>query len=367
MLRSCRSPLVMLALLTTLCAAQDPDATPLPDLGNTNTSVPKDGGKAVAAPPVELPGMRAHINGHAITTHDVLVEARVMMILAGTTEKELENPPEEKLNEALANAAREIVLSSEAERLGLKLTEYELDELMKQYFGSVPDLDALAKLTGTTPETMRARFRRQIMATLYTRHRLGRDFRYAHLIQPDPFLKRLMEVRPSELKREFERRREQLAVPPSVRYRIQAFADRDSAARGIEALELGREPLSDRRAQEWTEPEETAAERVRYLTRSPELAKWILEAPAGAVSDAAEVSDDELPLVDDDSMGPPQVRSLFLVIQVLERLPAREADFALDQELLQQTLERENIERARRALILDEARKAVVWPPELFS
>ncbi|GJM21355.1 MAG: hypothetical protein DHS20C15_12700 [Planctomycetota bacterium] len=306
------------------------------------------------------PGMRATINGHAITAHDVLVEARAKMLMEGASTVDVESPPAEQLQEALANSAREILLTAEAKRLGLEISEYELDELMRQFYGQVPDLDLLATLTGTSAEFQRDRMRRQITAALYTRHRLGLDFRYSHLIPADPRLKRLVEVRPEELKVEFERRREQLALPARAHYLIYAFDDRDAAARGIEALEHGREALSTRQPLDETLSIDVIPERFAGLA----LAEWTLEAPAGAVSDAVVIS--QTAPSADGANGPPVEKPLFLVVHMLERLPGRAADFALDQALLMRTLRDENTERARRALVLEEARKAVVWPPDLF-
>lgn len=396
MLAVCRSPLVMLALLATLCSAQFPD-DPQP-LGPPTPGAPatpplgggQGGGQGGAAPSAPtagandeepkltqaIPGTRASINGHAITAQDVLVEARLNLISRpqGCTPEELADPPEDVRQKALANAAREILLSSEAERLGVNLTEFEFEERLRASYPGLPPMDDIAEIAGTTPDIIRARFRRQVMATIYTRHRLGRDFTYAHLIQPNPLLKRLLEVRPADLKREFLARREQLALPERVGYRVHAFSSREEADRGVVALQLGHEVFSDRQNKEWHEPLETALTRVQYYLGSAEVTEWFREAPAGAVSEAVQTIVEEPaeppdPL--DDAAGPqgpePAPQSIFLVVQVLEREPPREADFALDQEQLLLTLLEESYARATRALVLDEARNAVVWPPELFS
>src|SRR5690606_8618402 len=163
---------------------------------------------------------------------DVLVEARASF--------GVRDPSERQLQAALGVLSREILLSEEARRLGLSISEYELDEFLRLRFDKIPDMEELARLTGTEPEFIRERYRRQLMALLYTRHRLGLDFRYTQLIPPDPRLKRFVDVRPSELKSAFERRREELAVPEQVHFRVLSFPDVDAASDGLVALGLGR-------------------------------------------------------------------------------------------------------------------------------
>lgn len=299
--------------------------------------------EAVPTPlaPADAPAaMLASVNGQGITSQDVLVEARGLYFRR--------DPDPAQKQAALVNLAQEILLSEEARRLGLELTDLEVDEWLRLIFGELPDLSALAEITGTTVETQRARFRRSVLSRLYVEHRIGRGGRYVRLIPADPSLSRLVEVTPRELKRAFQERKAALAVPPELSWRVLAFETLAQANEAVLALSLGRDelpPTLTDRVDVVPEPEVTRI----FASIAPEIGTWLLGAEVGEVS------------------SPFVLESAAVIFHIQERSEGREADFAEDQNLLRQQMVKERMQDARQMLILDEARKAVVWPADLLS
>lgn len=299
--------------------------------------------EAVPTPlaPVDAPAaMLASVNGQGITSQDVLVEARGLYFTR--------DPDPAQKQAALVNLAQEILLSEEARRLGLDLSDLEVDEWLRLIFGELPDLKALAEITGTTVKTQRARFRRSVLSRLYVEHRIGRGGRYVRQIPADPRLSRLVEITPRELKEAFQKRKAALAVPPELHWRVLAFDTIEQANEAVLALGLGRDelpPTLTDRVDVVPEPEVTRI----FASIAPEIGAWLLDADVGEVS------------------SPFVLESAAVIFHLQEHTEGREADFVADQNLLRQQMVKERMQDARQMLILDEARKAVVWPAELLA
>jgi hypothetical protein len=278
----------------------------------------------------------ATVNGEAITADEIIDEAlRLAEEYPGTETAQLQHV-------ARAMIAGQILLASEAERLGVTLPERELDEYWERTAGRVPDYAALAAQAGISVERQTERVRRTALADLYLRHRIGLRGDYGRWIPPDPRLVRLVTVTPSQMRQAFQENRALLDRPERVVCDLYQCPDEAAAAEAKEIVSAGGAPPG--------KPPVRRELPVHDLDPKmpPELASFLREGAVGALTTAP-------------------AEEGVLVVAITGREPAHEAQFAESQETLRMIMMRERMELARRELIETLRRQATYWPADLFD
>src|SRR5262245_46540436 len=162
-----RAALLLLLAGARLAQAQD---TPSPAPGPTPTPIPADSAPqpplpADLPPPLVALTRPAMVNSSAITAADVALQKKLL----GRDLQRLEPAAAEQV--ARRNVAEEILLAQEATRLGVTLTDREVDTWWKDRVGEVPNYAALAAATGTSEDRQRELARRAALADIYLLHR----------------------------------------------------------------------------------------------------------------------------------------------------------------------------------------------------
>lgn len=299
---------------------------------------------APAAPPSEPGqdtghGILASVNGEPITTSDVAFHA---WMRAGAALKDLDPTTFIELRNQLAE---QVLMATEAQRLGVTISEAYIAEFWETYHEAEPDYAALAQAAGTTEDRARELVRRSVLADLYLYHVVGIWAEFGHQIRPDPLLAHAVEVIPRELRDLFQRERQFFDRPATVTYDYYACPDEATAAGVAEALGAGLVPTQVRPAQE-TAPLDVVPQVFSF---SPALVTYLQSAAPGTVSQ-----------VFDADVG-------WVVFVVQSRAEARPAEFAEVQEELRRRMRLARLEQARQQLVADLERVAVYLPQDLFG
>jgi len=284
----------------------------------------------------------ASVNGTPITSSDVAYSMRIMTA-RNTGEAELEATIVRRMSE-------QILLATEADRLGLTLSRAQVNDYFEQRFGRVPDYEVSAETAGTTIQQQRELAKRVVLSELYLMNRVGMRADPGVRIDPDLALSRLVKVTPRQLREYFQEFREQLDLPPSVTYAIYPCADESAAHRLVAARRVGDDPPNDERAIRETAPLDMLGEVFFY---APETAEFVRNGVLGAVSE---------PLIIEEGD-----QKVILVVEVLERAEAKAAVFEEVQEELKNRIQADLLIQARMTLVRDLARQAVFWPSDLFD
>lgn len=191
--------------------AQDADAAPGPprpaqDAG-ASMGPPLAPGAADAAPEHRVV---ASLNGQAITSGDVAFYAQELTGQIGPHDQGL-------LDHVRRLLAEHLLLAGEAQRLGLKLTDHQVETFYKDLFGRPPVYDETAEIG---VERQKELVRKTIEQQIYEMHRVGMWNIYAHLIPPDPVLVRLTTVTPGMIRTYFHDNQERYDRPPILAYTL---------------------------------------------------------------------------------------------------------------------------------------------------
>jgi hypothetical protein len=278
----------------------------------------------------------ATVNGESITAEDIANHMRLM------GEDRTGGSPEERWHTAQRLIAQEILMASEATRMGVELTDREVDDYWQRRRGSVPDYEAMARELGTTVDRQRELGRRAALSELYLTHRVGLRSDLGQKLPPDPLLVRLVNVTPQQLRDAFAANKEHLGKPVVLVCDVWACAKATDVAGLEEALGQGHEPDGV-----------TAVRRafpVPALKQvfPPDLASFLADAEPGSLRGA-------------------QASDGVLLLKVIERQPGTEADFATSQESLKRMLQTELLGEARTQIVATLASQATYWPPYLFA
>ncbi len=325
-IRSAREPAVR-ALLLLACAAGSIAA------GKTQDAP----AQAPASNPAGAGTPRpATINGQSITAEDIANHLRLM------GEQRDAGGPEERRHLAQRLIAEEILLSSEAARLGVELTDRDVDEYWRRRRGSVPDYALMAEELHTGIERQRELARRSALAEIYLLHKVGLRADLGPRVAPDPLLVRLVTVTPSQLRAAFETNRPFLGTPPALVCDVWACAGATDGAALEQALGEGHPP-------EGVTP-------VRRTFPVPALPQVLPQELA-----------DELTAAGPGAIRAARATDGVLLITVVERLPATEAEFGTSQEPLRRMLQSELLSEARAQLVATLASQATFYPRDLFA
>jgi len=319
-------------------SASTPPAAPGAGASNGTVNPPRDlqpwpetgppSGTAMSRP--------ATVNGESITAEDIANHMRLM------GEDRTGGSPEERWHTAQRLIAQEILMASEATRLGVELTDREVDEYWTRRRGSVPDYEAMAQELGTTVERQRELGRRAALSELYLTHRVGLRSDLGQKLPPDPLLVRLVNVTPQQLRDAFAANKQHLGKPEVLVCDVWACPLATDVAGLEEALGQGREP------------DGVAAVRRSFPVPAlaqvfpPPLAEFLGGAQPGSLRGA-------------------QASDGVLLLKVIERQPGEEAEFATSQESLRRMLQTELLSEARTQIVATLAGQATYWPPYLFA
>ncbi|RKY21251.1 MAG: hypothetical protein DRQ55_04920 [Planctomycetota bacterium] len=354
------------ALLALNVAAQDaPEPTPEPDPAPVPTPMPTPMPSAPATGPATGPatvpnpspmpaapptsrhdtpidtGQRvvASVNGEPITGADISFQS---WLRAGVPSYRLDDASLDILRRQLAE---QVLMATEADLLGVTITESYIANFWGNYQGGPPDYEQLAAQAGVTDARARALVKRSVMADLYLYHRVGIWSEFGHLIKPEPMFSHLVEVTPKELRDLFKNEREVFDLPDTVTYEFYPCPDEPTARGVIEALSVGLTPGAVQPGHE-TAPMDMVPEVFAF---SAELVTFLQEAEVGAISPAYEAE------------------AGWVVFELMERTEGRPAEFSEVQEELRRRMRMSRLDVARTQLLRQLTRQAVFWPKDLFD
>lgn len=287
-------------------------------------------------------GVLGSVNGQAITSADL---THYLTLRAGSDAK----LDPEMIQPMRRQIAEQILQASEAERLGIDLSDVDVENYWEQYLGTKPDFESLALEAGSTADRQRALARRSVLAEIFLYHKVGIWAEYGALIKPDPVLEKLVDVTPGELRGLFREQRGQFDQPASVSY---TFYPCESAARA----ETVRQDLLAGQPTEglaYGTAESALPEVPQVFAFSEELVSFLQTGVPGQISKVFETG-----LSDQD-------RAIIFTID--SRQPARSAEFREVQEDLRRYLQLNRLDLARRQLVSDLRARAVFWPRDLFK
>ena len=328
-----RAALLLLAIAT-LARAQD---TPTPAPGPTPAPLPTDSAPqpplpANLPPPLVALTRPAMVNSSAITAADVALQKKLL----GRDLQRLEPAAAEQV--ARRNVAEEILLAQEAARLGVSLTDREVDQWWKDRVGEVPDYAALAAATGTSEERQRELARRAAQADIYLLHRCGLRGEQSGRVPPDPLLVRVVTITPSQLREAFAQNHELFDRPEIVDCDVWTLPDEPALQAAQAALEAGGRPDAEVLQRALPLPD------VRRVF-PPDIADWLSSSQAG-----------EHRALD--------THTLVLVTGREASVPSRFTDV---QQRLRNMLMEELLHEARQHLVDGLREHATYWPPDLFN
>jgi hypothetical protein len=274
----------------------------------------------------------ATVNHVAITDADVLLQLRLQgsRLPAGDAAQ--------AEHAARRAAAEEVLLAGEALRLGVELTEREVDAWWEDRADEPPDYAAMAAATGSTIERQKELTRRAALAELYLLHRCGLRGEQGQRVAPDPVLVRTTTITPGQLREAFSRNRALFDHSATVTCEVWLLPDALARAAAEAELAAGGRPGPEPVARKVPLPE---AARV-----FPEdVAQWLGTAEAG------------------------QWRALDerTLLRVAERDAARPATFSDVQEPLRGLLMQDRLTKARQHLVDQLRGRAMFWPEDLFD
>ena len=284
-------------------------------------------------------GVEALVEGQTITTADVEYH---QLILTGS-QGDTDDPELRRL--VVREIASQILLSQEAERLGLDLPLSVVDSWWKERHGAVPPYEENAQLAGTTVAQQRLLAKRVAQAEIYLLNRLDLRTDHGLRIKPHLALARSVKVTPQELRDYFLKHRDQLGQPPLVAYEVFPCADLDSARLASASLLEGRMPVDMSPSREAT----TLPLLDEVFSYAPEIADFLRNGVVDAVSQPFEFPE------------------IVLVFRVRERREGVPADFAQIQDRLRDNLQGGLIGQAREQLVRELARGAAILPNDLFN
>jgi hypothetical protein len=279
------------------------------------------------------------VNGEPITAADLEFHA---WLRVGASARQLDARSVATLRRQLAE---QVLMATEADRLGVTITEAYVSEFWASYQDAPPDYAQLAQLAGVTEERSRWLVKRSVLADIYLYHRVGIWAEHGHLIKPDPVFAHAVEVTPKELRDLFREEREYFDIPATVTYDFYPCPDQATAEGVTEALSVGLAPSAVRPGQE-TAPLEMVPEVFAF---SLDLVRFLESAAPGSVSQAY-----------DAEVG-------WVVFVIEGRDPGRPAEFAEVQEELRRRMRMSRLEIAREQLLRDLVRQSVYWPRDLFD
>ena len=313
-------------------------------LGATPT-LAQSGGQVGAPQPLDEAvgqAVLASVNSEAITSTDLINSLR------------LQNQPGGAVDPAMAHLLRrqiaeQILLSGEAERLGIVLSDLDVKNYWEQYLDAVPDFEALAAEAGTTKDRQRELAKRSVLSEIFLYHRVGIWAEFGAYIKPDPVLEKLVDVTPGELRTLFKQERARFDRPATVSY---TFYSCESAA---QADEVRLKLLAGQEIEGIVPGRESAPipEIPRIFSFSEDLVAFLESGVDGQVSTVFETT-----------LGG---RERAVVFAIDSREPASPADFRAVQEELRRFLQLNRLDIARKQLISDLKDKAVFWPKDLFK
>ncbi len=287
-------------------------------------------------------GVLASVNSEAITSTDLINSLR------------LQNQPGAAVDPTMSHLLRrqiaeQILLSGEAERLGIVLSDLDVENYWEQYLDAVPDFAALAAEAGTTEDRQRELARRSVLSEIFLYHRVGIWAEFGAYIKPDPVLEKLVDVTPGELRTLFKQERSRFDQPASVSY---TFYPCES---GEQADEVRLNLLAGQPIEGIVPGRETAPvpEIPRIFAFSAELVTFLETGHEGEISTVFETA-----------LGGEQRAVVFAIDS---REPASPADFRAVQEELRRFLQLNRLDVARKQLVGDLQDKAVFWPKDLFE
>ncbi|MFT7465228.1 MAG: hypothetical protein ACI9EF_003593 [Pseudohongiellaceae bacterium] len=287
-------------------------------------------------------GVLASVNSSAITSTDLLNSLR------------LQSQPGAAVDPSMAHGLRrqiaeQILLSGEAERLGIVLSDSDVENYWEQYLDAVPDFEALAAEAGTTEDRQRELARRSVLSEIFLYHKVGIWAEFGAYIKPNPVLEKMVDVTPGELRDLFKVERERFDRPATVSYSFYP-CDNPAQAEGLRLDLLAGTDIKDVRP-----GRETALvpELQRVFSFSEALVEFLQTALPGQISAVFETT-----LGDDERA---------VVFTIDSRQPASPADFGAVQEELRRYLQLNRLDVARKQLVKELQNKAVFWPGDLFK
>jgi len=287
-------------------------------------------------------GVLGSVNGQAITSADLTHYLTLRTGIGAELDPEMIQPMRRQI-------AEQILQASEAERLGIDLSDVDVENYWEQYLGAAPDFESLALEAGSTADRQRALARRSVLAEIFLYHKVGIWAEYGALIKPDPVLEKLVDVTPGELRDLFREQREQFEQPASVSY---TFYPCESATQA-ETIRQGLLTGQPTEGLAYGTAESPLPEVPQVFAFSDELVSFLQTGVPGQVSKVFETGLDN------------QDRAIIFTIE--SRQPARSADFREVQEDLRRYLQVNRLDQARRQLVSDLQARAVFWPRDLFE
>ena len=280
-----------------------------------------------------LVGRPAMVNDVAITEADVQLQLRLL------GPRLQDDDPALREHAARRGAAEEVLLAQEARRLGVELTEREVDAWWENRAEQAPDYVAMAAATGSTIERQKELTRRAALAELYLLHRCGLRGEQGQRVAPDPLLVRATTITPGQLREAFARNRALFDQPESVDCEIWPLPDAAARSAAEAVLTGGGRP-------EGVEPVAWQVPLAEARQVFPdEIVQWLGAAEAG-----------QLRALDERTL-----------LMLRGREPARPASFAQVQEPLRNLLLQDRLAKARRHLVDQLREQALFWPHDLFD
>lgn len=304
--------------------------------GTASDPTTADREAAAAAPGL---GVVATVNGTAITVTDVTL--RMAELRRGVDLGDV--PDQEIAVEARRMLAEEILLAAEAVRRGLTMSERQVVEYWTRKLGRRPDFEEIAERTGTTVQRQKELARRAALAEQFVELRTSPGLAQGSPVPPDPALVRLMTITPEELREEFRDNADSYDLPERIVVAAHVTRDVESAETARDDLLHDRQPSRGVRSQREMHP---TADIDRAF--SPEMALFLKTASPGEYSHVFAL----------------EGAAVFLELE--ERLPPKQADFAEVQNMLRQQLEMARRREARSILVRELTMEAAYWPPEVF-
>lgn len=290
-------------------------------------------------------GMVAKVNGKAITGADLNYFALGMAETGGSITKEFYDSMRRMLAERL-------LLADEAERLGLKLNEYEIGSTYESIYGSPPPYADIEKV-GLPLERQKQLVRSLIYAELYVLHRVGIAFTHAGTIPADPLLTRMMDVTPKQLKDYYRDNPELFTQPPSVSFTVWPCDEMSDALAILEQLKAGEEPDGEVVP---SRSRMSADDVARQLSFMPGAVELLLDEEPGSVGGPFSAGTEG--------------RRQALIMRVDERHPEELVGFTGEvQRNLERRIQSAQLELARREALeqLRSDARSVFWPADLFE
>ncbi len=289
-------------------------------------------GEAAEPPAASAIARPAMVNRSSITAADVALQSRLL----GSSLARLE--PAAREHVARRAVAEEILLSEEALRLDVELTDRDVDAWWERRTGQAPDYDAMAAATGSTPERQREMARRAALADLYLLHRCGLRAEQSGRVAPEPLLVRVVTITPSQLREAFGQNRALFDRPEALECELWSLADEPALQAAQAMLDAGGRPDGEPVARTLGLPD---CNRLFPV----DVAVWLATA----------------------APGEHRALDTHTLLRVAGRVPARPASFAEVQEPLRNLLLNELLQEARQHLVAGLRDHATYWPPELFE